>query len=347
MFLGEYQHSLDAKGRVILPARFRDQLEGGAVMAKALDGCLAVYPVEEFHRVAANLREARARGATERQAARTYFAGAVEITPDKQGRVAVPAHVRTFAELSGDYNPLHFDEAFASRTKFGRLVVQGGLTTGLLHALVAMDMPGPGTVFLSQDWKFTAPVYIGDTITAEAEVLSVHPSKPVTELRVLNRFERIFDEYAYSTHVVRLWQGLAAYANVTVGQMMVAVVLIIGAYEISAGNMTIGGLSTCSLLVGRVIAPIGALITAVHRTIQSRALLKSLASESRYQSEAAGDESGALRTPKACALRLQAIAFSYAGQSSRQIDDLTTTIKPGERVTVAHPDAGILERLDE
>lgn len=93
-------------------------------------------------------------------------------------------HVRAFAELSGDYNPLHFDAAFAARTTFGRLVVQGGLTTGLLHALVAMDMPGPGTVFLSQNWKFTAPVYIGDTITADAEVVSVHPSKPVTELRV-------------------------------------------------------------------------------------------------------------------------------------------------------------------
>jgi acyl dehydratase len=93
-------------------------------------------------------------------------------------------HVRAFAELSGDYNPLHFDEAFAARTKFGRLVVQGGLTTGLLHALVAMDLPGPGTVFLSQNWKFTAPVFIGDTITADAEVLSVHPSKPVTELKI-------------------------------------------------------------------------------------------------------------------------------------------------------------------
>jgi acyl dehydratase len=93
-------------------------------------------------------------------------------------------HVATFAELTGDYNPLHFDEAFASRTKFGRLVVQGGLTTGLLHALVAMDMPGPGTVFLSQNWKFTAPVYIDDTITARAEVLSVHPSKPVTQLAI-------------------------------------------------------------------------------------------------------------------------------------------------------------------
>jgi acyl dehydratase len=95
-----------------------------------------------------------------------------------------PEHVRGFAELSGDYNPLHFDEAFASRTRFGRLVVQGGLTTGLLHALVAMDMPGPGTVFLSQSWKFTAPVYVGDTITARAEVLSVHETKPVCQLAV-------------------------------------------------------------------------------------------------------------------------------------------------------------------
>jgi acyl dehydratase len=93
-------------------------------------------------------------------------------------------HVETFARLSGDRNPLHFDEEFASATPFGRLVVQGGLTTGLLHALVAMDMPGPGTVFLSQDWKFTAPVFVGDTITAEARVLTVHESKPVCQLAI-------------------------------------------------------------------------------------------------------------------------------------------------------------------
>jgi len=96
-------------------------------------------------------------------------------------------HVRAYAEITGDYNPLHFDESFASRTKFGKLVAQGGLTTGILHALVAMDMPGPGTVFLSQNWKFTAPVYIGDTITAEAEVLSVHATKPVCQLRIVIR----------------------------------------------------------------------------------------------------------------------------------------------------------------
>ena len=93
-------------------------------------------------------------------------------------------HVKTYAEMTGDHNPLHFDEGFAAKTKFKKLVVQGGLTTGLLHALVAMDMPGAGTVFLSQNWKFTAPVFIGDTITAEAEILSIHASKPVTQLKV-------------------------------------------------------------------------------------------------------------------------------------------------------------------
>ncbi len=93
-------------------------------------------------------------------------------------------HVQTFADLTGDSNRLHFDESFTAKTKFKRLVVQGGLTTGLLHALVAMEMPGPGTVFLSQNWKFTAPVFIGDTITAEAEILSIHESKPVTQLKI-------------------------------------------------------------------------------------------------------------------------------------------------------------------
>lgn len=94
-------------------------------------------------------------------------------------------HVATYAELTGDHNPIHFDEAFARATgRLDGLVVQGGLTTGLLHALVATDLPGPGTVFLSQNWKFPAPVYIGDTITAEALVVSVHATKPVCQLRV-------------------------------------------------------------------------------------------------------------------------------------------------------------------
>jgi acyl dehydratase len=96
-------------------------------------------------------------------------------------------HVERFAEISGDRNPLHFDEEFCACTPFGRPVVQGGLTTGLLHALVAMDMPGPGTVFMSQEWQFTAPVFLDDTITAEAEVLSKHATKPVTTLGITVR----------------------------------------------------------------------------------------------------------------------------------------------------------------
>ena len=102
MFLGEHQRSLDAKGRVILPARVREQLEGGAVMAKSLDGCLAVYPDDEFASLADKLREARMRGGKVRQAARTFFAGAVEVAADKQGRVAIPPNLREYAGLDRD-----------------------------------------------------------------------------------------------------------------------------------------------------------------------------------------------------------------------------------------------------
>ena len=93
-------------------------------------------------------------------------------------------NVKTYAEITGDYNPLHFDEGFAAETRFKELVVQGGLTSGILNALVAMDLPGPGTVFMSQNFSYTAPVFIGDTITAEAEVLEVHATKPVTKLKM-------------------------------------------------------------------------------------------------------------------------------------------------------------------
>jgi MraZ protein len=102
MFLGEHQHSVDAKGRVILPARFRDQLEGGAVMAMSLDGCLAVYPNDYFAGLAERMTESRQRGGNERLAARTFFAGAVEIVPDKQGRVAIPPNLREYGALERD-----------------------------------------------------------------------------------------------------------------------------------------------------------------------------------------------------------------------------------------------------
>ena len=97
--------------------------------------------------------------------------------------------VADYARITGDYNPLHFDAEFTSRTRFGRLMAQGGITTGLLHALVAMDMPGPGTVFMSQEWTFPKPVYIGDTITAEATVKSVREGRPIATLGLLVRNE--------------------------------------------------------------------------------------------------------------------------------------------------------------
>ncbi len=93
------------------------------------------------------------------------------------------ADVEAYARITGDNNPLHFDEEFAAKTKFGRLVVHGGLTAGILNALVAEDLPGPGTVFMSQKLEYKAPVFIGDTIAGEVEVLSVHETKPVTQLR--------------------------------------------------------------------------------------------------------------------------------------------------------------------
>ncbi len=90
--------------------------------------------------------------------------------------------VRAYAEITGDYNPLHFDEEFVARTHFKRPLAQGGIATGLLHALVAMDMPGPGSVFMRQNWSFPRPVYIGDSIRAEATVKSVRERRGVAEL---------------------------------------------------------------------------------------------------------------------------------------------------------------------
>jgi len=99
MFLGEHEHSLDAKGRIIIPARYREELGEDPVMAKALDGCLAIYPCATFDEVAAQAREIAKRGPRERIAAASLASGAVELTPDKQGRVAIPPSLRRFARL--------------------------------------------------------------------------------------------------------------------------------------------------------------------------------------------------------------------------------------------------------
>lgn len=95
--------------------------------------------------------------------------------------------VEAFAAITGDRNPLHFETDFAARTVVGSLVVQGGLTTGLFNALVAMELPGSGSVFLHQEWDYPAPVHIGDTVTAEAEVIDARTDKPITRLRCVAR----------------------------------------------------------------------------------------------------------------------------------------------------------------
>lgn len=102
MFLGEFQHSLDAKGRVILPAEFRPSLAEGAVISAFTGGCLAVYTSEEFERVSAEILEKLRTGEHDLDAARAFFADAREVTPDRQGRVAIPPTLREYAALDKD-----------------------------------------------------------------------------------------------------------------------------------------------------------------------------------------------------------------------------------------------------
>ncbi|HEY5858491.1 MAG TPA: MaoC family dehydratase [Aldersonia sp.] len=91
--------------------------------------------------------------------------------------------IALFTEISGDCNPLHYDEAAAKASRFGEIVVQGGVTSAILNAVVAEQLPGPGTVFLNVGWTFNAPVRPGDTITGRVEVTAVRTDKPITELR--------------------------------------------------------------------------------------------------------------------------------------------------------------------
>ena len=101
----------------------------------------------------------------------------------RRSRRVTERDIELFTELTGDRNPLHYDEAAAARSRFGGLIVQGGVTSGLLNAVVAEDLPGPGSVFLHVDWSFKSPVRPGDEITAEVEVLEAREDKPLTRLR--------------------------------------------------------------------------------------------------------------------------------------------------------------------
>jgi len=103
---------------------------------------------------------------------------------DKASRTTVITDemIHAFANLTGDSNPVHLDDAYAAGTRFGRRIAHGMIAAGLISATLANDLPGPGTVYLSQTLQFKAPVYPGDTITTTVEVKSVRPDKPIVTL---------------------------------------------------------------------------------------------------------------------------------------------------------------------
>jgi acyl dehydratase len=103
----------------------------------------------------------------------------------KRSRTVTSRDIELFTEISGDRNPLHYDQVLSSATRFGGIIVQGGVTTALLNAVVAEDLPGPGSVFLNVNWNFRAPVRPGDTIEARVEVLEAREDKPLTKVACL------------------------------------------------------------------------------------------------------------------------------------------------------------------
>jgi acyl dehydratase len=100
----------------------------------------------------------------------------------ERSRTTAMRDVEMFSAMTGDMNPLHYDAALAERSPFGGLIVQGGVTSGLLNAAVAEDLPGPGTVFLGVEWRFVKAVLVGETITARVEVTAVRDDKPICTL---------------------------------------------------------------------------------------------------------------------------------------------------------------------
>jgi acyl dehydratase len=87
--------------------------------------------------------------------------------------------IRAFAELTGDCNPIHIDKAYAAHTRYRKCIAHGLIAAALISATLSNDLPGPGTVYLSQTLRFKAPVYPGDTVTAIVEVKALHPFKPI------------------------------------------------------------------------------------------------------------------------------------------------------------------------
>lgn len=148
------------------------------------------------------------------------------------------------------------------------------------------------------------------------------------ETSLQQRFEQTFDAGFAAGHTGRFWQGLAAYAGAVVGQGMIVLVTLIGVYQVTSGAMTLGALTTCTLLVSRIIAPVGQLVMLLHRAGQIRATLASLG-----EAPLAG-ENGGQETPRGGEIRFEGVAFAYPGASAPQVEGLSFTISPGEKVAI-------------
>ncbi len=100
-------------------------------------------------------------------------------------RVITEDDVRIFAQASGDTNPIHLDQAFAAKTQFGRPIVHGMLAASIISAVLGNDLPGPGTIYLGQDLKFKAPVFVGDTISATVELVNYREDKHIATFKTI------------------------------------------------------------------------------------------------------------------------------------------------------------------
>jgi acyl dehydratase len=105
-------------------------------------------------------------------------------------RTITDEDIRTFAELSGDRNPVHLDEEFAAQTRFGRRIAHGMFGASLISAVLGTKLPGEGSIYLNQTLQFLGPVYIGDTITARVTVSKVREDKSIVTLETLCENQR-------------------------------------------------------------------------------------------------------------------------------------------------------------
>lgn len=148
------------------------------------------------------------------------------------------------------------------------------------------------------------------------------------EHALLARFEATFDAYFAASHTGRFWQGLASYAGSVVGQGMIVLVTVLGVYQVTSGAMTLGALTTCTLLVSRIIAPVGQLVMLLHRVGHIRTTLASLG-EAPAAEEASGEA-----VPRAGEIHFEAASFAYPGATVPQVEGLSFTVQPGEKIAI-------------